>query len=123
MGWLVDGYDFKYRIKITVTEQSGNNLTNYAIRINLNSTNFNFSHFLNNGNDIRFTDDVGNLLDYWVELMDLNNKKAIRGKYRRYTYYNIIKILLSNRYKTTINKKNLRIIFRYDCSIDTSSSI
>jgi len=42
----------------------------------LNSNNFDFD-FNNNGNDIRFTDENGNLLDYYVEKMDLVNKEAI----------------------------------------------
>ena len=76
VGWLVDGYTFMYRRAITITEQSGSNLTDYQVRIDLDATNFDFSHFLNNGNDLRFTDAAGNVLPYWVELMDLVNQQA-----------------------------------------------
>jgi len=76
-GWIVDGYKFKYRRKITITERSGSNLTDYQIRIDLSSENFDFSRFLNNGNDLRFTDANGNLLSYWIEKMDIANEQAI----------------------------------------------
>jgi len=59
--------NFKYRRKITITEQSGSDLTDYQVLIELNSTNFNFEHAQTNGEDIRFTDASGNLLDYWIE--------------------------------------------------------
>jgi len=68
--------NFKYRRKITITELSGNNLSDYQVRIDLDATNFNFSHFLNEGNDLRFTDADGNLLSYFVEKMDITNKQA-----------------------------------------------
>jgi len=67
---------FKYRRKITITEQSGNDLTYYQVLIELNSTNFDFSHAQTNGEDIRFTDANGNLLDYWIEEWDAVNETA-----------------------------------------------
>ena len=67
---------FKYRRKITITELSGNNLSDYQVRIDLDSTNFDFSHFLNGGKDLRFTDASGDLLSYWVEKMDITAQEA-----------------------------------------------
>jgi len=67
---------FKYRRKITITEQSGSDLTGYQVRIDLDATNFDFSHFLNEGKDLRFTDASKNLLPYWVEKMDIAAEKA-----------------------------------------------
>jgi len=75
-GFIVDGYEFKYRRKITITEQSGRDLENYPIRIDLDSSNFDFSKFENNGLDIRFTDLNGNVLNHWTELMDIANQQA-----------------------------------------------
>jgi len=69
-GWIVDSMTFKYRRKITITEQSGSDLTDHQVLIELNSTNFDFSHAQTNGEDIRFTDGGGNLLDYWIEKFD-----------------------------------------------------
>jgi len=74
--WMIDSMTFKYRQKITITEQSGNDLTYYQVLIELNSTNFDFSHAQTNGEDIRFTDANGNLLSYWIEEWDSVNKKA-----------------------------------------------
>ena len=67
---------FKYRRKITITEQSGSDLTDYQVLIELNSSNFDFSHAQTNGEDIRFTDASGNLLDYWIEEWDAVNQSA-----------------------------------------------
>ena len=67
---------FKYIRKITITEQSGNDLSDYQVLIELNSTNFDFSHAQTNGEDIRFTDASGNLLSYWIESWDAVNETA-----------------------------------------------
>jgi len=76
VGWLIDGYTFLYRRKITITELSGVNLTDYPIRIDLDATNFDFTHFLNEGKDLRFTDINGNLLHHWSEKIDITNQQA-----------------------------------------------
>jgi len=75
-GWIVDSMTFKYRRKITITEQSGSDLTDYQVLIELNSTNFDFTHTQTNGEDIRFTDANGNLLSYWIEEWDAVNESA-----------------------------------------------
>ena len=54
--WTINGIKFKYRRKITVTEQSGNDLTDYQVLVELNSSNFDFSHAKSDGSDIRFHD-------------------------------------------------------------------
>jgi len=88
---------FKYRRKITITEQSGSDLIDYQVLIELNNSNFNFEHAQTNGEDIRFTDANGNLLDYWIEEWDAVNEKAkvwvkvpsipINGTIEIYCYY------------------------------------
>ena len=75
-GFIVDSMTFKYRRKITITERSGNNLSDYQVRIDLDATNFDFSHFLNEGKDLRFTDASKNLPPYWVEKMDIAAEEA-----------------------------------------------
>jgi len=75
-GWKIDSMTFKYRRKITITEQSGSDLTNYQVLIELNSTNFDFTHAQINGEDIRFTDASGNLLNYWIEEWDAVSETA-----------------------------------------------
>jgi len=67
---------FKYKRKITISEQSGDDLTDYQVLIELNSINFDFEHAQTNGEDVRFTDANGNLLPYWIEEWDSVNEKA-----------------------------------------------
>ena len=76
IGLIIDSMTFKYRRKITITEQSGSDLTYYQVLIELNSTNFDFTHAQTNGEDLRFTDADGNLLDYWIEEWDVVNESA-----------------------------------------------
>ena len=67
---------FKYRRKITITEQSGEDLTDYQVCIELDSSNFDFSHAQSDGSDIRFTDGNGSLLCHWIENWDVDNERA-----------------------------------------------
>ena len=45
--------NWKYRREIAITNVNGT-LTDYQILVELNNTNFNFSHTQENGSDIRF---------------------------------------------------------------------
>jgi len=72
--WPLDGWD--YRRKVTITEQSGNDLTDYQVLVELDSSNFDFTHAQSNGEDVRFTDTVGNLFDYWIKEWDAANEEA-----------------------------------------------
>jgi len=75
MGWLSG---WSYRRAITITEQSGSTLTDYQVRIELNSSNFDFSKANADGSDIRFTKDDGEtLLAYWIEKWDSSNEQAV----------------------------------------------
>jgi len=69
----LDGWS--YRRQITVTEQSGNDLLEYQVLIELNSSNFNFNHAKDDGSDIRFHDG-NNFLKHWIEEWDKNNQEA-----------------------------------------------
>ena len=71
--WVIDNLKFKHRRKITITEQSGNDLTDYQVLIELNSSNFDFSH--SDGNDIRFYNGEV-FLPYWIEKWDSVNQEA-----------------------------------------------
>jgi len=76
-GWIVGGVArFKYRRKILITEESGADLTDYQVLIELNSENFDFGHAQTNGEDVRFTDVHNNLLDYWIESWDAVAEEA-----------------------------------------------
>jgi len=73
--WAAGDLLFDYRRQITVTEQSGSDLTDYQILIELDSTNFDFSHANEDGSDIRFYDG-SNLYPYWIEKWDSVNQEA-----------------------------------------------
>ncbi len=73
--WLVG---WNYRRPIYVQENSGNTLTDYQVKIVLNSSNFDFSKAKSDGSDVRFTDSDGlTLLDYWIESWDSVNQNAV----------------------------------------------
>ena len=67
---------WNYRIPITIQENSGNYLTNYQVMIELTPS-FNWSAANSDGSDIRFTDEFGNLLNYWIEEWNYGNGARI----------------------------------------------
>ena len=74
MTWLTG---WTYRRSITITEQSGSDLTDYQVKIELNSSNFDFSKANADGSDIRFAAEDGTtLLPYWIEEWDSGNQTA-----------------------------------------------
>jgi len=68
--------NWKYRREITITNVNGT-LTDYQILVELNSTNFNFSHTQEDGSDIRFVaSDDETLLSHWIEVWNSTNQSA-----------------------------------------------
>ncbi len=66
-----------HKVDITITEQSGNDLTNYQVRLTIDNTTCPSLNWGNNGNDIRFYDPgSGTYLDYWIESWDDVNQNA-----------------------------------------------
>lgn len=51
----------------TITLDTATSMNNYQVRVDLTTTNFNYSNVEANGSDIRFTDTSGNYLDYWIQ--------------------------------------------------------
>ncbi|MEB3757909.1 MAG: DUF2341 domain-containing protein [Desulfurococcales archaeon] len=69
---------WKYYKKIVIKENTGQDLTDYAVPIFLNSTNFNFSKAKNDGSDIRFVaSDNRTFLDYWIQYWNSASDKAL----------------------------------------------
>ncbi|AKB27086.1 hypothetical protein MSSIT_0367 [Methanosarcina siciliae T4/M] len=62
--------------EITITENSGKNLTGYQVPIYLNSSNFNFSQANEDGSDLRFSSGSRSL-NYWIETWDPEAEKAL----------------------------------------------
>jgi len=76
--WTVDGNTYHRRTKITVTEKSGNDLTDYQVRVAINTKWFVDNGYATpNGNEIRFTDSDGStLLSFWRET-DFNSTETV----------------------------------------------
>lgn len=60
-------------IPITVTEKSGNDLKDYQVLIKLDENNFSFSF---DREEISFSDEKGNKLNFWIEEWEAQQKKA-----------------------------------------------
>ena len=94
---IFDPTQWKYHNEIKIKENSGKTLMDYQVLIKLNSTNFDFSKAKKDGSDIRFVDDKGNELPYWIEEWDYTNKTSLiwvkvpeipaNGEIRIYMYY------------------------------------
>ena len=66
-----------YWREITITN-SGSALSDYQVKIELNSGNFDFSHAKSDGSDIRFYDsDRVTPLSYWIEEWDSGSEHAV----------------------------------------------
>jgi len=74
-GW--DAIGWPYRQAITITNSNSTDLTDYQVRLELTAdnvgANFDWSR---QGADLRFYDNDGNKLSYWVEEWDKENKTA-----------------------------------------------
>jgi hypothetical protein len=65
-----------YSQEIIITENSGEDLTNYQVPISLNSSNFNFSQAKTDGSDLRLSL-RGRALNYWIESWDPETEEAL----------------------------------------------
>lgn len=71
------GGDWKYYKIITIKECSGETLTDFQMPVILDVSNFGFSKANVDGSDIRFTDEDGNELPYWIEEWDFGRYAKI----------------------------------------------
>lgn len=70
---------YKGNIKVDTTPTGHNvlnSVTNFPILVRLNSSNFDFSKSMTNGEDVRFSDSNGNHLSYEIERWDSVNELA-----------------------------------------------
>jgi len=69
-GWV-------YRRAITINNTSGNSLTDYQVKINLSSSNFNFARANADGSDLRVTLDDGiTEIPFWIESWNQSGQQA-----------------------------------------------
>jgi len=67
---------FSYSRPFTLNN-SGTTLTNYQVKISLNSSNMNFSHANSDGSDVRVRDSDGKTnLNYWIEYWNSSSQTA-----------------------------------------------
>src|SRR5574341_610437 len=70
------GGTWSYYRGVTIKENSGTILTNYQVRVELNSENFDFSKAKFDGSDIRFSAD-NEEVNYWIEEWNSEEKNAM----------------------------------------------
>jgi len=90
---------------ITITEQSGKDLTDYAILLKLDSSWDGWDDVADDGSDIVFVDEYNNILFFWMERFDKNNQRAFiwvripsipaNGSTRIFMLYGVKKALLT----------------------------
>jgi hypothetical protein len=69
--------DWNYHLSITIDNTNNpQKLTDYQILVELDSGNFNFSQAQPDGDDLRFTNQNGDMLPYWIESYDSQSEKA-----------------------------------------------
>ena len=76
-GENVDLSKFQEHKQITITNNNDDDLTDYQVKIELDSNNFDFDYVNYDGSDIRFVDENNNLLYYWIESFDKTNSQAV----------------------------------------------
>jgi len=67
---------WNYRKEINISNTAGNQ-TNYQILVELNLTNFNYSHANITGQDIRFENSTYDKIDYWIETWNASGNSSI----------------------------------------------
>jgi len=69
---------WQYRKSIYITNNIASDLNNYQVKIELNSTNFDFTKANSDGSDLRFTLEDGiTLIPYWIQEWNSANQRAI----------------------------------------------
>ncbi|MDP2960765.1 MAG: DUF2341 domain-containing protein, partial [candidate division Zixibacteria bacterium] len=71
--------DWSYRMSITINNQGNpSSLTDYQVKIQLNSSNLNFSQAQSKGEDLRFTRNDGTtLINHWIEYWNAVAESAL----------------------------------------------
>ena len=71
----LEGWQYAY--VVTIQNQTDKDLTDYQVKIVLDSSNFDFSQANTDGSDVRFYDGQGNKLPYWIESWDSSGQTAV----------------------------------------------
>ena len=68
---------WKYYSDIVINNSNDTDLTDYQVKITLDSSNFDFSKANSDGSDIRFSEDGRTTIPYWIESWDSASQKTI----------------------------------------------
>ena len=71
---ITNGWNYRLIVTIDNTDNP-QNLTDYQVLVELDS-NFSFPHAQPDGDDLRFTNQKGDILPHWIEFYDAASKKA-----------------------------------------------
>jgi hypothetical protein len=71
----INGWNYRLIVTIDNTDNP-QGLIDYQVLVELDSSNFNFSQVQPDGDDLRFTNQNGDILPYWIEFYDPASKKA-----------------------------------------------
>jgi len=75
--WNVDGYTYRYRLKIKITERAGVDLTDYQVKVVVDTKWLvGNGYATETGNEVRFTDENGNVLSFYRETA-FNQEKTV----------------------------------------------
>ncbi len=82
--WTVTAYaqswmdeSWQYRREVTINNPGSNELTDFQIKIELDNTNFDFTHALNDGGDLRITTNDGTTtVSFWIESWNAEDELA-----------------------------------------------
>ena len=95
--WLPKLNGWEFMRKVIVKEQSGSDLTDFQVKIELDSSNFSFDKCKSDGGDLRFRLPTGEEVPYWIEKWDNVSQSAIiwikvpnipaNGETKVYMYY------------------------------------
>lgn len=67
---------YQYKIPINISNTYGN-LVNYPVNISFTSANVNYSKMLSSGCDLRFTDNLSNLLNHYIETWNASGTTSV----------------------------------------------
>ncbi len=128
----IDEKPFRYRRVVSVSNGTSMDLSDYQVRVELNTSNFDFTHIQQDCSDIRFTDTSNKVLDFWVEVCDPLNKNIVvwvkvpsipaNGETNIYLYYGSTGVLSpSNGERTFIFFDDFTDLSKWNCESSNSA--
>jgi len=105
--------NWSYRTPIYIYNGLNQDFTGYQIRLVLNTQNFDYNNANENGSDIRFTNESGVELPYWIEKWGYNGLSYIWFKADRILANQTTTFYLYYGNPTTASKSNGKTVFEF----------